>query len=119
MQARQITGMQHSFYGVWQGKEKGRDRTNNGWKKTWGGGWFSLLWKHLESYWLLPNLCLDRVKSSGESSGIYMFATQYLIGILIYCRRYLKICLIEKMLLQWLIPDELDHWFPSGNLLGN
>lgn len=23
------------------------------------------------------------------------------------------------MLLQWFIPDELDHWFPSGNLLGN
>lgn len=59
-------------------------------ENTWGGVWFSLLWKHLQSYWLLPNLCLDRVNNPGVSSGIYVFATQALIGILIYYRRYLK-----------------------------
>lgn len=55
----------------------------------------SLLWKHLESYWLLPNLCLDRVNNSEVSSGIYVFATQDLIGILMYCRRYSKICSLD------------------------
>lgn len=44
----------------------------------------------LESYWLLPDLCLDRVNNFGVSSGIYVFATHDLIGILMYCRRYFK-----------------------------
>lgn len=77
-------------------------------------------WKRLESYWLLPNLCLDRVNSPGVSSGIYVLATQDLIGILIYCRKFAQLIEREKkkLHLQLLIPDELDHWFPSGNLLG-
>lgn len=51
MQARRITVCRLSR--VWEGKEKGRSHRNDSWKKTW------LVLTRLESYWLLPDLCLD------------------------------------------------------------